>query len=267
MDGRLRGAPEMTGSPCFDRGELGLFRIRHETWEGFVFVNLDGRAEPLAPRIEPLRQQLAEFRLSEWLTVASRDYGELEWDWKVGQDNGDCYHHIGLHRKSVEAMWPMKTVWYGPDNGHFAINGTGTAREYLQTAPDGKPVMPGIFPPLPGLTAHQREHLYLVFIYPNYWIAPAPDQTLVTRLFPVGPGRVRFYTDVLFHRDNMSHPELDKKIEEATSFWFQINDEDFFAHTAVQKAARSRYAVRGPLSPKEDYVRTFARWYAQAMTS
>ena len=52
--------------------------------------------------------------------------------------------------------------------------------------------MPGVFPPLPGLTAHQRENLYLLFVYPNYWISPARDQTLVTRLFPVGPGRVRF---------------------------------------------------------------------------
>src|SRR5439155_18962333 len=129
-------------------------------------------------------------------------------DWNVAQDNGDCYHHVGLHRKSVEWLWPMKTIWYLPDNGHYAINGAATAPEHLATAEDGKPVMPGLFPPLPGLTAHQRENLYLVFIYPNYWIAPAPDQTLVTRLFPVAPGRVDFHTDVLFHRDNLGHPEL-----------------------------------------------------------
>jgi Ring hydroxylating alpha subunit (catalytic domain) len=76
---------------------------------------------------------------------------------------------------------------------------------------------------------------------------------------------VRFHTDVLFHRDNLAYPELRSKIDEATRFWFQINDEDFFAQTAVQKAVRSRFAVRG-LSSKEDYVRAFARWYARAMT-
>ena len=110
LDGRLRGAPEMTDCPSFHRRELGLFPVRHELWEGFIFVNLDGRVEPLAPRLEPLRKQLAEFRLAEWVTVASRDYGEMPWDWKVAQDNGDCYHHIGLHRKSVEWLWPMKTI-------------------------------------------------------------------------------------------------------------------------------------------------------------
>ncbi len=267
LDGRLRGAPEMTDAVSFRRSERGLVPIRHEVWEGFVFVNLDGRAEPLGPRLEPLREDLKEFRLSEWVTVASRDYGELPFDWKVAQDNGDCYHHIGLHRKSVHWLWPIQLIWYRPDNGHYALNGCGTAREALVTAEDGRPAMPGLFPPLPGLTAHQRENLYLFFIYPNYWIGPGPDQTLVTRLFPVGPGRVRFYTDLLFHRDRLGHPEVQERLEEAKRFWFQINDEDFFAHLGVQGATKSRFATRSPLSPKEDYVRAFAAWYAQQVSA
>ncbi|MGD9764468.1 MAG: aromatic ring-hydroxylating dioxygenase subunit alpha [Candidatus Binatia bacterium] len=267
LDGRLRGAPEMTDSVSFRRNERGLIPIRHEVWEGFVFVNLDGRAEPLAPRLEPLLEELKEFRLSECVTVASRDYGEQPWDWKVAQDNGDCYHHIGLHRKTAQWLWPIQKIWYRPDNGHYALNGCGTAPDALVTAEDGRPVMPGLFQPLPGLTAHQRENLYLVFIYPNYWIGPGPDQTLVTRMFPVGPGRVRFYTDILFHRSNLDHPELQAKIDEAKRFWFEINDEDFYAHTAVQQAARSRFADRGPLSSKEDYVRAFAKWYAQQISA
>ena len=41
LDGSLKGMPEFEGVKNFDRAQNGLVPIRVETWECFVFVNLD----------------------------------------------------------------------------------------------------------------------------------------------------------------------------------------------------------------------------------
>jgi choline monooxygenase len=46
-DGALKGMVEFEGVCNFDRAKNGLVPVKVETWENFVFVNLDGNAEPL----------------------------------------------------------------------------------------------------------------------------------------------------------------------------------------------------------------------------
>src|SRR5215469_10021071 len=41
LDGSLKGMPEFEGVANFERAENGLVPIRVETWECFVFINLD----------------------------------------------------------------------------------------------------------------------------------------------------------------------------------------------------------------------------------
>ncbi len=47
LDGSLKGMPEFDGVENFDRAQNGLVPVRVETWECFVFVNLDPQAVPL----------------------------------------------------------------------------------------------------------------------------------------------------------------------------------------------------------------------------
>ena len=47
IDGALKGMVEFDGVCKFDRAKNGLVPVRVDTWENFVFVNLDGRAAPL----------------------------------------------------------------------------------------------------------------------------------------------------------------------------------------------------------------------------
>ena len=42
---RSKGMPEFDGVQNFDRADNGLLPIRVETWECFVFVNLDPQAD------------------------------------------------------------------------------------------------------------------------------------------------------------------------------------------------------------------------------
>src|SRR5262249_36941440 len=44
LDGSLKGMPEFEGVENFDRSQNGLLPLRVETWECFVFINLDPNA-------------------------------------------------------------------------------------------------------------------------------------------------------------------------------------------------------------------------------
>ena len=48
LDGSLKGMPEFDGVKNFERQDNGLVPVKADTWEAFVFVNLDPQAQPLA---------------------------------------------------------------------------------------------------------------------------------------------------------------------------------------------------------------------------
>ena len=54
LDGSLHAAPLMDGAQHFDVKRCGLNEFASEAWEGWLFVNLDARADPLGPRLAPL---------------------------------------------------------------------------------------------------------------------------------------------------------------------------------------------------------------------
>src|SRR5439155_14322661 len=47
LDGSLKGMPEFDGVKNFERQQNGLIPVKAETWEKFVFVNLDLHADSL----------------------------------------------------------------------------------------------------------------------------------------------------------------------------------------------------------------------------
>ena len=46
LDGSLRLAPHFGDVPNFDQSAMGLVRVAHAEWGGWVFVNVDGQAPP-----------------------------------------------------------------------------------------------------------------------------------------------------------------------------------------------------------------------------
>lgn len=54
LEGNLLGAPYMDDVADFDKSNHGLQKYKSETIGGFVYVNIDGTAEPLDPQIREL---------------------------------------------------------------------------------------------------------------------------------------------------------------------------------------------------------------------
>jgi phenylpropionate dioxygenase-like ring-hydroxylating dioxygenase large terminal subunit len=120
----------MDAAERYDRSSCRLPELRSELWEGWIFVNFDADAEPLAPKLRPLAALLAPYRMADPVAVETAVF-DSPLNWKVLLDNFmEAHHHIGVHRETFEPLFPAASS-YAPDNeGPYSLL-----------------VMPGVQPP------------------------------------------------------------------------------------------------------------------------
>ncbi|HZW94339.1 MAG TPA: aromatic ring-hydroxylating dioxygenase subunit alpha [Candidatus Eremiobacteraceae bacterium] len=99
LDGSLKGMPEFDGVENFDRAQNGLVPIRVDTWECFVFINLDQHAAPLTDFLGGLVPRVAPLGISKLHYFDRRTYN-INCNWKVFVDNylDGGYHVPHLHK-------------------------------------------------------------------------------------------------------------------------------------------------------------------------
>lgn len=122
LDGELCGVPHARTFPDLDRSACGLRQARLDQWNRLLFVNLDGRAEPLAEFLGPMAECLAGWiDRSRVIGFRSVEHGS---NWKLVLDNFyEFYHLDGLH--------PQRTGKLVADRGAFVL----FARHALQVNP------------------------------------------------------------------------------------------------------------------------------------
>ncbi|MFZ2063340.1 MAG: SRPBCC family protein [Candidatus Binatus sp.] len=92
----------------------------------------------------------------------------------------------------------------------------------------------------------------------NFFISPFPDWGIVCRVFPLGPGRIRFLHDIMVPPEAMAQPVLQEKVAIADKFFPDVNEEDVRICTRYSVVWKSRYAQRGSLGPLEGWRDTIA---------
>ncbi|MGC1372023.1 MAG: aromatic ring-hydroxylating dioxygenase subunit alpha [Candidatus Sulfotelmatobacter sp.] len=99
LDGSLKGMPEFDGVENFDRAQNGLVPIRVETWECFVFINLDNSASSLLEFLGGMVKRFAPLGISKLHYFDRRTYN-IACNWKVFVDNylDGGYHVPHLHK-------------------------------------------------------------------------------------------------------------------------------------------------------------------------
>ena len=266
LEGGLRAAPEMSATPGFSKQAHGLPAFRHEIWEGFVFVNLDGTARSTTELWGPMSEQLAPYGLSDWSVVQSTAWGESAWDWKVFIDNGECYHHIGIHDDTLEPLMPARLAVDAPDNGAYTLLYAGVAPDLLTDDGTGGRDYPSEDPPVEGLDHQQRTSLGLAYPFPNYVIALMPQSAIWFEVHPLGAGRLDLTTHILLPPHLVDAPGHDQRLEAHAQTLEAIHREDIVVCEGVQLGLGAAAARRGTLCHLERHNRTFARWYARQMT-
>ncbi|MGW4438718.1 aromatic ring-hydroxylating oxygenase subunit alpha [Streptomyces sp. NPDC004596] len=253
LDGRLIAATHMRGNTAFDPAACRLPGFAVEVWHGFVFVNLDADAEPLAPHLSVVEEEMTNYRLDDMTQV----YAWTEdWhcNWKVAVENThENYHAIGFHPETVR---PLMTGGIDMD-----VHVDGPLVTRLLT-PAGQPMDPGVLP----LTSDERKVLYSFRAFPCASVATFGETIAWLSFIPVAADRTLVRGGALMPRalvDQVGPETLRPPLEE---FTVRVNEEDRQGLEAVQRAVSSRYAERGHLSPKEPGVLAFYRSLARALT-
>lgn len=106
LDGRLLAVarPDLVGD--IDKGAHSLVEVPVDTFAGFIFINPDRDAQPLADYIgAEVAERLSAYRLDEMIPVGMDVREELDCNWKVVIDAfSEGYHIIGVHPELLSVL-------------------------------------------------------------------------------------------------------------------------------------------------------------------
>ena len=261
LDGQLIGAPAMDRACDFDKKQVRLHEFKLEIWLGFVFINFDPNAQPLAPRLQALTDVVANYRAA--LADGPRPEGSTTypWNWKVMfENNNDGYHanrlHRGMHDVIPSALCRFPEL---PANtaGYFRYNGT--------THKDGavNPLQRCILPIFADLTDEERHRVIFANVPPTLTMGFRSDQISYFILHAEGPEVTVAEQGTLYAPGAMDEPLFEERRQINVQAGSVIGAQDRHVDTLVQRGLRSRYAIRGRYSWQEQTHREFNKWLVE----
>jgi phenylpropionate dioxygenase-like ring-hydroxylating dioxygenase large terminal subunit len=267
LEGRLRGAPMMEGSAAFDRSVCSLPAFALEVWQGFVFVNLDPDAAPVAPRMAEVERVLDGIDLSDWRIAGAVNWGEAPVNWKVAFENyAEFYHHIGTHQASLQPLWPAAMVEFEAlDSDQVFIGRMKVNPEHAIGFEDGYPIEPTSLPHAPGIKPAQKAETVVYGVFPLFGLVVGPSSALWFEWTATGPESHRCDIHVLVPPATFAAPGFEQGLEATLHAVRAVQSEDAGANAAVQAAVRSPHAVSGPLAPIEATLLQFQRYLARRL--
>ncbi len=97
LEGKLVRAKHTEDLDDFSPAEYSLAPIRLEAWQGFVFLNLNADAAPLADQLGDLPDHVARFDFAALRPARTIEY-DVAANWKfIAENYSECYHCPGLH--------------------------------------------------------------------------------------------------------------------------------------------------------------------------
>jgi phenylpropionate dioxygenase-like ring-hydroxylating dioxygenase large terminal subunit len=259
LDGRLLGAPAMERTEHFDKSQFGLPQLGVEEWQGFVFVNLDASAPPLAPTLTRYEPYLANYDLTNAVCPGTFTLRDLPWNWKVMFENfNDGYHANRLH-KFVQDFCPSNMTGF-PEPWDDDSNVVFRTAGYTHIDGGFNATHRAIMPVFPELTDDERMRSTFALIPPTLCFGTAPDQCFFFLVRPTGPETIDVEIGYLFHPSALDDPLFEHKLKLSDVGVQVFVQQDQEATTKVQRGLRSRFAPRGRYSWQEESHVQFNRW-------
>ncbi|WP_432871696.1 aromatic ring-hydroxylating oxygenase subunit alpha [Microbispora rosea] len=196
LDGQLKAARRADKMETFDKNEICLDQVRVEEFGGFVYVNLDPGAAPLAEQAGDLAADIATWAPDvAGLTHAKRLTYDIASNWKNVIDNFlECYHCHIAHKEFVDLVdmdtYEVKT--HGIWSSHFAEAGTQENAAY----------------DVAGASVTQHAVWWL---WPNTCLLryPGRGNFMVLQVIPAGPDRTLETWDFYFETADLTDAEVE----------------------------------------------------------
>ena len=176
LEGQLVRAPETSHLENFNTKDICLDKIQVEEFCGFVYVNLDPEAKPLANVSGDLAKEINQWAPDvNQLTFAHRLSYDIKSNWKNVIDNFlECYHCPVAHKDfcSLVDMDTYKVTTQGIYSSHMAEAGKGANSAYSVE------------------NATVKDHA-VWWLWPNTCIMryPGRGNMIIMQVIPAGPDR------------------------------------------------------------------------------
>ncbi|MEU1513844.1 ring-hydroxylating oxygenase subunit alpha [Streptomyces sp. NPDC005811] len=222
LGGGLRAARRADAMEGFDKSEICLDQVQVEEFGGFVYVNLDPAAAPLARQAPDLAADIAHWApdVAE-LTHARRLTFELRSNWKNVVDNFlECYHCHIAHKEFVDLvdMSTYEVRTHGIWSSHF-----GEAGQRANSVYD-----------VSGATVRQHAVWWL---WPNTCLLryPGRGNFMVLQILPAGPEHTLETWDFYFETPELS----DAEVQSVTYIEDVLQQQDIALVESVQRGMRT----------------------------
>lgn len=234
--GALKAAPLMKRQRSFDQSKCGLPEFASEVWKGWLFVNLDGTAAPLAPKIEGLGEVIANYHQEDrHLVFMEEDVWNCNWK-ALFENFMEGYHLSATHLTTLHPVTPTKLC-------RKMVSGEGWTGYHACYDPDYPPREPFH----PDLNEFERNNSPMYGVYPNLMVGMGTDFTLFMIIRPDGPERVRIRWGVTGQEDASDAEATRNYVSLCRSF----NTEDKEKLETLQLAMQTRGFDGGPLAPDD----------------
>lgn len=259
--GKLVSAPEMDAHASLAelQQKYCLPSLRTEVWNGFIFVNMDGKARPLAPRLKRLSKEVENHKLAEMGGIPTMDWGPSPWNWKFMHENAIEPHHTWYLHKGPHDFAPSRLAtfaeWDDLDDG-AVFHPTGFLK------PDGNFTgsFSCLFPVIEGLTENERQRVMFACVLPNLFFGCVPDGCFYYCILPQGANAMTIRVGFAYPKSTLRMENFDVIFKSVVLGLETLNDQDTGANTKVHQGLRSRFAPRGRYAPKEATLPQFNRW-------
>ena len=258
LDGALVNAPAMERTCGFDKSTVRLPEFKLEVWLGFIFINFDVDAAPLAPRLTAVADAVAGYDLAN-LDGPPSMTGAFAWNWKVMfENNNDGYHASKLHAGPLHDFVPSERASF-PE---AAPTDAGFLRFNETTHPDASfnPTQKAVLPVFPKLSAEDRGRMTFANVPPTLSLVMTSDLVIFLILRATGPETMEQDTGLLVAPGAMDHPAFEHRFEMLMTSAGKIIAQDMHVDALVQEGLRSRFATRSRYSWQEGAQAQFNQW-------
>jgi phenylpropionate dioxygenase-like ring-hydroxylating dioxygenase large terminal subunit len=257
LDGTLAGAPEMQKSRDFDPNAYGLLPIRIDSWGGFLFINFDREAAPLADYLGDLPERVAPYGLADMACARRKEY-VMDCNWKLFVENAKESYHIGtVHRRTINKYASARSSGYWIEEAKGEYCTTFAQHEGSMALLKGD----AGFPPIESLEGlREAGGTRAPLIYPSTYLACTIDCAWYLELHPLGPGRTRLVHGALFPKDRLTRPDFADIAKNYYKRWDITIEEDIVASERQQRGLESPFALPGRFSYREPLVHQIDNW-------
>ena len=121
LDGKLSFVQQEEEFFDLDKSQYGLKQVRCAVWQGFIFVNLDPAAAPLADYLGEFAKNLEGYPFHEMTEVFTYK-ADIGSNWKLFIDAfAEFYHAPVLHQKQATKDEAEKLLSYGFEALHYDL--------------------------------------------------------------------------------------------------------------------------------------------------